>query len=356
MKRVHAAATILGKVFGRLLRALQRTLGPCAFVRVTAILGFGLMSCAAASADGLLPVHGFVLAPAHNGRVLMRLDPVVGMLHGGIYALEIAASGVPPAGTEVDALVEQRGDGLVLHGAPVPAGRFVAGTLNPFVKHTLGAGDPAPPYALVDQRGRLLRLDQVAGKVTILSFVFSRCPDRTVCPAISGKFFYLQRHLDSRRFHLVEVTLDPTYDSPAVLAAYGRQFDADPRMWSIATGESAQVKDVIDSFGVSSIADGATNYIHDVRLIVIDGQGTVREVVQTADWNPDDVVAIAHNFAGEQSNPLRRFWFATIANVAAFCGGNGSVSTTVLLVVMIGAICGITIPLLMWFRRKIFSA
>ena len=346
----------LGKVSRRMLRALQRSFGASAFVRVTAIFGFGLMSCAAAGADGLLPVHGFVLAPPHNGRVLMRLDPVVGMLHGGIYALDTAASVVPRAGTEVDALVEQRGDGLVLYGAPVAAERFVAGTLNPFIKHVLGPGDPAPPYTLVDQRGRLLRLDQLAGKVTILSFVFSRCPDRTVCPAISGKYFYLQRHLDSRRFHLVEVTLDPTYDSPAVLAAYGRQFDADARIWSIATGESAQVKDVIDSFGVSSIADGAADYIHDVRLIVIDGHGTVREVVQTADWNPDDVVAIAHNFAGEPSNPVRRLWFATIANVAAFCGGNGSVSTAVLLVVIIGGICGITIPLLMWFRRRIFSA
>jgi protein SCO1/2 len=328
-----------------------------AFVRMAAILGFVLTSCVGASAGGLLPVHGFVLAPPLHGRLLMRLDPVVDMLRGGVYAVGVGATGAPPApGTEVDALLMKGSQGLVLRGWPVPAERFVAGTSNTLIRHLLVAGDPAPAYTLVDQRGRPLRLDEFAGKVTLLSFVFSRCPDATVCPAISGKFLYLQRHLDPRRFHLVEVTLDPTYDSPAVLAAYGRQFGADPQMWSIATGESAQVKDVIDSFGVSSLANGSANYIHDVRLLMIDGHGVVRDVSQTADWNPDDVAARARDIAGQPSNPLRRFWFATIANLAAFCGGNASVGVTLLTVFVMVLISAITTPLLVWVGRRIRSA
>lgn len=231
-------------------------------------------------------------------------------------------------------------------GAP----RFVAGSVNPLIKHILTAGDRAPAYTLVDQDGQPLRLDRSNGKVTVLSFVFSRCPDRTVRPAISGKFAYLQSRLDPRYFHLVEVTLDPAYDSPAVLSAYGRQFDANPRMWSIVTGEP--VKGVIDAFGVSSIANGSAKYIHDVRLVLIDRHGVLHDVVQTADWNPDDVVAMASNIGGFASNPLRRFWFATVANLVAFCGGNASVATTLLLVVSIGATSLITIPLLIWITRR----
>jgi cytochrome oxidase Cu insertion factor (SCO1/SenC/PrrC family) len=328
----------------------------CTFVRAAAILGFVLMSCVCASADSLVPVHGFVLAPPRHGHVLMRLDPVVDMLRGGMYAVGIdRSSTLPPPGTEVDALVVQHRNGLVLRGAPEAAARFVAGTPNAVIKHLLAAGDPVPTYTLVDQQGRPLRLDAFAGKVTILSFVFSRCPDRTVCPAISGKFLYLQHHLDPRRFHLVEITLDPTYDSPAVLNAYGRQFDADPRMWSIATGEPGQVKDVIDSFGVSSIADGTANYVHDVRLVLIDGHGIVRDIVTIGDWNPDNVAAVARALGGLSSDPFRRFWFATVANVAAFCGGNASIGDTVLLVAMIALISSITIPILVRISRRIFS-
>jgi len=283
----------------------------------------------------------------------MRIDRVVKMLQDGIYAVRFPARGKLPApGTEVDALLLREGNALALYGLPVAASRFIAGTPNPAVKHILTDGDRAPGYMLVTQDGKALRLDQTGGKVTILSFVFSRCPDKTVCPAISGKFAYLQSHLDQRAFHLVEVTLDPVYDSPAVLGAYGRQFDANPAMWSIVTGEPAQVKDVIDAFGVASIANGSANYIHDVRLVLIDKHGIVHDAVRTADWDPNDVVAMANNLAGLASNPLRRFWFATVANLVAFCGGNASVATTLLLVVAIAGISLITIPLLVWITRR----
>jgi cytochrome oxidase Cu insertion factor (SCO1/SenC/PrrC family) len=325
-------------------------------VRTAATVGFVLTACVAARASGLVPVHGFVLAPPQHGHLLMRLDRVVDTIPGGVYAVRTGASGAPPApGTEVDALVTRGRDGLVLQGTPVAEGLFVAGTPNPAIKRTLSAGDPAPAYALVDQRGRPMRLDEFAGKVTILSFVFSRCPDATVCPAISGKFLYLQHHLDPRRFHLVEVTLDPAYDSPAVLAAYGRRFAADPRIWSIATGEPSQVKDVMDSFGLSSFEDGSANYIHDVRLVLIDQKGIVRDVVQTAGWDPDDVAAAARSVAGLASNPLRLFWFATVANVIAFCGGNQSVGALFFVVAVLGLMCCISIPLVVWVGRRMFS-
>lgn len=330
-----------------------------AFVRSAAILGFVLLSCACASASagGLIPVHGYVLGTPQHGHLLMRLDRVVNMLKGGIYSVGDAERRTPPApGTEVDALLVREPRGLVLRGQPTPAEPFVAGTPNTLVTHLVEANDPAPAYPLVDQLGRPMRLNQFAGKVTLLSFVFSRCPDVTICPAISGKFLYLQRHLDPRRFHLVEVTLDPTYDSPAVLAAYGRQFDANPHMWSIATGEPAQVKNIIDSFGVSSLANGSSDYIHDVRLEMIDANGILSDVSTTADWNPDDVAARASDIAGLPSNPMRRFWFATIANLTAFCGGNASVSGTLLLVTVIVVISAVTIPLLVWVGRRIHAA
>jgi cytochrome oxidase Cu insertion factor (SCO1/SenC/PrrC family) len=323
------------------------------FVRATLLLGFLMIWFRNSSAAELIPVHGYVLSSPENGRVIMRVLRVPDMLQGGVYAVRLSASGkLPSPGTEVDALIVREGNTLALYDRPVAAPRFVAGTPNPVVKHIVTSGDRAPAYTLVDQEGRPLRLDRAGGKVTILSFVFSRCPDKTVCPAISGKFAYLQHHLDSQHFRLVEVTLDPMYDSPAVLQRYGQQFDADPKIWSIVTGESAQVKDVIDAFGVSSIASGSASYIHDVRLVLIDGHGIVHDVVQTADWNPDDVVAMANNIAGFASNPLRRFWFATVANLVAFCGGNASVATTLLLVAAIGGISFITIPILIWITRR----
>ncbi len=324
-----------------------------AILQTALTLGVLFASTQISSAAELIPVHGYVLSPLASGRIIMRVFGVPRMLPGGVYAVRMPRkSRVPAPGTEVDALIVRHGTGLEFYQAPVAAPRFIAGTQNPTVKHILTTGDRAPAYTLVDQTGAPFRLDRVDGKITILSFVFSRCPDKTVCPAISGKFAYLQSHLDPRFFRLVEVTLDPVYDSPAVLSDYGKTFGADPRIWSIVTGEPAQVKDVIDAFGVSSIASGSASYIHDVRLALLDRHGVIHDVVQTADWNPDDVVAMANNIAGLSSNPLRRFWFATVANLVAFCGGNASVASTLLLVAMIGGISAITIPLLVWITRR----
>jgi hypothetical protein len=113
---------------------------------------------------------------------------------------------------------------------------------------------------------------------------------------------------------------------------------------------------VIDAFGIASIAESSDNYIHDVRLVMIDGHGIVREVDQTAGWDPDDVVASARDLAGMTSNPLRRFWFATIANVSAFCGGSQSVGIAVLLVLAMLLVSAFAIPLVIWVGRHIFTA
>lgn len=317
------------------------------------VLGLLLAWFQTGSAAELIPVHGYVLSPPVNGRAIVHVNGVPRMLPEGTYSVRITTiARLPRPGTEIDALLLRQHNALAFYEMPVPAPRFIAGTPNPAVRRILDAGDRAPAYTLVDQTGRPTRLNRSNGKVTILSFVFSRCPDKTVCPAISGKFAYLQSHLDPRAFHLVEVTLDPVYDSPAVLGAYGRAFGADPRIWSIVTGEPAEVKDVIDAFGVSSIANGSASYIHDVRLVLIDGHGIIHDVVQTADWNPDDVIAMVSNIAGLSSNPLRRFWFATVANLVAFCGGNASVASTLLMVALIAGISAITIPLLIWITRR----
>jgi cytochrome oxidase Cu insertion factor (SCO1/SenC/PrrC family) len=321
-------------------------------VQTVAILGFLLMSCAAARAGALIPVHGYLLTPLRRGRVLMRVQRVVGMLPAGMY--EVAASeNVPPPGTQVDALLTKTPHGLALQGAAIPAQAFVPGTPNAAIKRTIGDGDRLPSYPLVDEMGRPFQLDQFPGKVTLLAFVFTRCTD--VCLTISSKFQQLQHLLSPRDFHLIEVSIDPMYDSPAVLAAYGKKFGANPQMWSLATGESSVVSDVMNSFGVSSLALSDDDFLHNAELVMIGRHGIVREVVQSPGWDPSNVAATARALAGLSSNPLRRLYFETFAQVAAFCGGNQSAATVVMLCFAIPLIAAVTIPVLVIFGRRIFS-
>jgi cytochrome oxidase Cu insertion factor (SCO1/SenC/PrrC family) len=229
----------------------------------------------------------------------------------------------------------------------------VAGLPNRVITHILADGDRLPDYRFVTQSGRLTSFGDLHGRVVLLSFIYTRCPDREICPAISGKYAYLQHHLDPKRFALVELTLDPQADSPAALAAYARRFGADPDHWSLWTGESAQVKNVLDAFALDSLETNPGRIIHGDKLVIIDRSGAIADIIPTSGWEPDDAIATAENVAGLASNPLRRFELATVAGVIAFCGGAVSTSTVVLdsIVFLLGV--GILGGLLVWITKRV---
>ena len=115
-----------------------------------------------------------------------------------------------------------------------------------------------------------------AGKTLLLSFVFTRCPDRTLCPAISGKFAYLQSRLDPKRFALAEITLDPPYDSPAVLRAYGSLFGAKRESWALLTGTGSTIQRLLDEFRISSMRVSDDNFLHNDKLFIATPSGRDR--------------------------------------------------------------------------------
>lgn len=253
-------------------------------------------------------------------------------------------------GETFDAYLDQHN--ATLEDVNAAAG-FVPGLPNHLITHVMKSGDELPDYRFVAQNGRSVRFSDFRGKVLLLSFIYTRCPDVSICPAISGKFAYLQHRLDPQHFQLVEMTLDPLHDSPAVLAAYAGQFGADPKIWSLITGESAQVKNVLDSFALDSLETNPGRIIHGDTLVILGSDGRIADLIPTSGWVPDDVLATANNIAGLSSNPLRRFELATVAGVIAFCGGSLTTEIVVLdsLVFLLGV--GILGGLLVWITKRV---
>lgn len=307
----------------------------------------------ARGASGLYPVHGTVLGRSSDGREIVAINAVPLMQPAQTRAYRIDPQETPAAGTQIDAFVDTARPGRLFEVLPAP--EFVAGEPNGFATHVYAVGDAVPSLPLIDQDGRKVRFGDFKGKTILLSFVFSRCPDQTICPAISGKFLYLQQHIDPSQFHLIEVTLDPTYDSPAILKQYGNSFDADPRVWSLVTGQSGEIKTLIDRFGIASISDRPGNFIHDDRLVIVDPNGRIASILETIGWSPSDAIALARNAAGLSSNPFRRFYAATIADVVALCGGGSSTGVVLLdaVIFIVGVVVlgGATI----WIGRLIFT-
>src|SRR5262249_29874332 len=83
---------------------------------------------------------------------------------------------------------------------------------------------------LTDQDGREVRRQELAGKLWVASFIFTRCAGP--CTKVTQNMARVQNHLgryDELRF--VTFTVDPEYDTPEVLRAYAERFQADPKRW-----------------------------------------------------------------------------------------------------------------------------
>jgi protein SCO1/2 len=106
----------------------------------------------------------------------------------------------------------------------------------PAARGRIAIGEALPEFRLTDQMGRTVTPGDLRGKVVAIDFIYTRCPLPDVCPRLSANFAALQRRAGADLL-LLSVTVDPDYDTPAVLAAYARRWSADPAKWRFLTGD-----------------------------------------------------------------------------------------------------------------------
>ena len=138
--------------------------------------------------------------------------------------------------------------------------------------------DPIPNFQLTDQDGKTFWLADFTDRYVVISFVFSRCPNAKACPLTMKKMREIQTRWAradkpaGARLQLIAVTLDPDFDTPEVLRAYGSSHEADFSTWKMATGPPELVNtDLPSLFGVLAmpVASEEERIRHSIRLAVL---------------------------------------------------------------------------------------
>jgi cytochrome oxidase Cu insertion factor (SCO1/SenC/PrrC family) len=173
-----------------------------------------------------------------------------------------------------------------------------------------------------DQTGGAFTFNQFRGQTLLLAFIYTRCQDPRMCPLISSNFHQLQNKLAGLPIHLIEITLDPAYDTPDVLKRYGRQFGEDASFWTLGTGPVRQVQDFAARFGIAVFSDPTQGLVHTERTAVVDRNGKIVDLIDEAAWAPDDVAAELRSVAALPSNPLARLSYEIEKSAVAICGDN----------------------------------
>lgn len=161
----------------------------------------------------------------------------------------------------------------------------------------LHAGDLAPDASFVDEAGHPRRLAEWRGRTLAVTFIYTRCPLPEFCPRMDRNFADVQRAILAdpplrERAHLLSVTFDPAFDTPAVLADHAKRAGADPAVWNFVTGERDAIDEVAARFGMSVIrSDKATQEIvHNLRTAVVGANGRVVTIFSGNDWTAAELL------------------------------------------------------------------
>ena len=88
---------------------------------------------------------------------------------------------------------------------------------------------------------------------------------------MSSKMALLAQELKDTQF--VSFSVDPEYDSPAILAEYAKNYEADPERWLFLTGERETLNRITTSLHMNKIDEPM---MHSGSFVLVDAHGAVR--------------------------------------------------------------------------------
>lgn len=133
-----------------------------------------------------------------------------------------------------------------------------------------------PHFTLTSERGDTFDSRTLAGQVWVADFIFTHCPGP--CLRMSSQMKQVGRETGVR---MISFTVDPKRDTPAVLAAYAKRYQADPARWTFVTGPLDQLNYL--SRTVFKIGDIEADLTHSTRMILVDSQMRIRGFYDSAD-------------------------------------------------------------------------
>jgi protein SCO1/2 len=165
--------------------------------------------------------------------------------------------------------------------------------------HVPQVGETPPDFPLLNQSGKKIRLSQFKGKVVVLTFVYTRCAMADFCPKMSRNFAEIDKALagDSAVYtktHLLSISFDPAYDTPAVLRSYGGAYTGKYTKetfghWDFAAPSVGDLPKVEQYFDLGVTGEG-TNLMHSLATVVVGRDGKIVAYYPTNEWTADELL------------------------------------------------------------------
>lgn len=134
-----------------------------------------------------------------------------------------------------------------------------------------------PDFSLIDHDGKPISRRDLEGKVWVADLIFTYCAGP--CPLMSQKMSELQKAVgDLQDVRFVSFSVDPERDTPEVLRAYAKRYDAKLGQWIFVTGDRRKIHDLaINGFKLTVEDPRDDNpLLHSTHFMLVDRQGRLR--------------------------------------------------------------------------------
>ena len=158
--------------------------------------------------------------------------------------------------------------------------------------YTLPVVKPAADGEVLDSEGRPMRLSELTrGRVTVMSFIYTRCAVAKACPYATGVLLQLHRLSAEDRelannLRLVSMSFDPGSDTPERMSAYAAlaRSGSPAAEWRFLTTRSqTELQPILDTYGQAvdrrpNQNDPQGPLFHNLRVYLIDREGRIRNI------------------------------------------------------------------------------
>ncbi|MDQ4121983.1 MAG: SCO family protein [Acidobacteriota bacterium] len=166
-------------------------------------------------------------------------------------------------------------------------------------------------FRLKNQDGKAITAADFRGRILVLTFIFTTCPDPEFCPLMSLNMSDLEKMIRQNaelkdRVRLLSISFDPQKDTPEVLRKYGVGYLGNPEkpsfdIWQLATGSQQEVEEVTNFFNLKTIKEGE-RLAHNLRTALVAPNGKIVKLYPGNDWRPADVFKEIQNLNSNAKN------------------------------------------------------
>ncbi len=233
--------------------------------------------CFGAALDGLPDAGGWVLLVGQPlGMILLLLSAWGDEVREGMRALLQRTPGQVAAGVTLAALTAGLA-GVVVRVRDANAQPFAANGSESLAQQLTRVNDAPPAFALVDQAGRIVTLDDFRGRPVLVTFAFAHC--ETVCPLVVHDVLLARDRLTQRTPVVLVVTLDPWRDTPSRLPFVAKQWGVTGDA-HVLSGPPEEVERVLSRWRIPRVRNEKTGDLsHPTMVYVIGPNGRITYVV-----------------------------------------------------------------------------